>query len=94
MIDIATEDLVPLKDLPKSLPKRNGRPVAITTVWRWATAGLKGVRLETILIGGQRFSSLAAFHRFVAAGNRGEVARPDVARAAERTNHALDAMGW
>ena len=94
MIDLTTEDLVPLKDLPKSLPKRNGKAISTSTLWRWANVGIRGHVLETILIGGQRYSSPQAFRRFVAAGNREKVARPDAARAAEESSLALDALGW
>ncbi len=94
MIDIETEDLVLLKNLAKSLPRRSGKPVAISTLWRWSTSGVKGVQLETILVGGQRYSSLEVFRRFVAAGNRGKVARPDPVKAGEKANQLLDQKGW
>ena len=98
MIDIETEDLVLLKNLAEHLPKRNGRPVATSTLWRWSSTGVKGVQLETVLVGGQRYSSLEAFRRFVAAGNqRGQVKKPDPARVAVETTRALeklDRLGW
>ena len=97
MIDIETESLVLLKELAKDVPKRNGKPVAISTLRRWSTAGVKGVQLETILVGGQRYSSLEAFRRFVAAGNQGKVKKPDQAKAVEETSRALeklDRLGW
>jgi len=94
MIDIDTEDLVLLKDLAGHLPKRAGKPVAISTLWRWSTTGVKGIQLETILVGGQRYSSLEAFRRFVAAGNQGKIARPDPVKAGERANQLLDQKGW
>ena len=94
MIDIETEDLVLLKELPKRLPQRSGKPVATSTLWRWSTTGVKGVQLETILVGGQRYSSLEAFRRFVAAGNQGKVARPDPVKSSERANQLLDQKGW
>ena len=41
--------------------------VAIPTTWRWAQRGIKDIRLETIQIGGRRYTSTEAFHRFVQA---------------------------
>lgn len=38
-----------------------------TTVWRWAARGVKGVRLETYLRAGRRFTTKEAFARFCAA---------------------------
>lgn len=93
-IDLAYEELVPLKELAKSLPKRNGKAPAISTLWRWSTTGVRGVVLQTVLVGGQRYSSPEVFRRFVAAGNQGRVAKPETSRAAEETNRQLDALGW
>lgn len=63
MINPQTESLVSLTDAAKSLP---GRP-NITTMWRWRNRGIRGVKLETILIGGRRMTSLEAMARFFAA---------------------------
>ncbi len=60
MIDPSTETLVSLTDAAKRLP---GRP-NITTVWRWRNRGVRGVKLETVLSGGRRFTSLEAIRRF------------------------------
>jgi hypothetical protein len=60
MIDPQTESLLSLTDAAKSLP---GRP-NITTVWRWRNRGVRGVKLETVLSGGRRFTSLEAIRRF------------------------------
>ena len=94
MIDIQNEDLVLLKEMPKRLPGRNGKPPAISTLWRWSTTGVKGVKLETILVGGQRYSSLEAFRRFVAAGNLSNVVSTSSIKTGERSNQLLDDKGW
>jgi hypothetical protein len=62
--DIEQEDLISLKDVPKHLPKRNGKRMHYSTVFRWATKGARGRRLESILIGGMRYTSRAALSRF------------------------------
>jgi hypothetical protein len=41
------------------------RPSA-ATLWRWATRGVGGVRLETYKIGGRRYTTAEALERFVA----------------------------
>ena len=38
----------------------------VSTVWRWTLRGVRGVKLETSLVGGQRFTSHEALDRFVA----------------------------
>jgi hypothetical protein len=60
MIDPKNETLLSLTEAAKTLP---GRP-NITTVWRWRNRGVRGVRLETVLSGGRRFTSLEAIRRF------------------------------
>jgi hypothetical protein len=65
MIDTATENLVPLRDIPKRLPFRaNGKRLHISAVYRWTTCGVRGVMLETVRIGGQLFSSTEAIQIF------------------------------
>ncbi len=64
MIEIDQEDLVLLSEVPKLLPKRRGKAVHLSACYRWMKSGLSGVRLETVLIGGQRFTSKEALNRF------------------------------
>jgi hypothetical protein len=65
-IDLNEEQLVTLKELARSLPKRrNNRSVHIATVHRWRTRGLAGgIRLEAVRIGGVWHTSQEAFQRF------------------------------
>lgn len=60
MIDVENEKLLTFAQATKILP---GRP-NITTVWRWRNRGCRGVKLETILSGGRRFTSVEAIRRF------------------------------
>jgi hypothetical protein len=65
MIDISTEQLIPLRDVPRRLPARpNGRRVHISAIYRWTQRGTHGVRLECIHIGGTTYTSLEALQRF------------------------------
>jgi hypothetical protein len=57
------EDLVPFAVGIRSLP---GRP-HISTGYRFITKGSRGILLETILVGGRRYTSRQALRRFVTA---------------------------
>lgn len=58
------EELVPLKEASRLLPKRNGKRTHYSTLFRWATKGAKGRKLESIMIGGVRYTSKEALGRF------------------------------
>jgi len=62
--------MVALSDKPISLAKAArllpNRPNP-STLWRWRTKGVRGVKLETKLIGGRRFVYPAALNRFIEA---------------------------
>lgn len=60
-----SEDLVAWRHAAKSIP---GAP-HISTLHRWRLRGVRGVRLESILIGGSRFTSRQAITRFIDACN-------------------------
>jgi hypothetical protein len=67
-IDFATEDCFTLNAAPDMLARRtNGRKIHRSTIYRWVMAGVKGVKLETITIGGYRYTSTQAIGRFIAA---------------------------
>ena len=71
MIDIETEHVCPLRELRHHPAlKRNGRKPHVATLWRWANRGRRGVRLETVMIGGQRCTSHEALQRFIEATTR------------------------
>lgn len=82
MIDPQTETLLSITEAAKRLP---GRP-NITTVWRWRNRGVRGVKLETILSGGRRFTSTEAIARFqqaVTAASDGVAVQPSTPRQRE-----------
>ena len=60
MIDVQSEQVIKLAAAPGEVP---GRP-NLSTIYRWHLRGVRGVRLETILIGGTRFTSREALQRF------------------------------
>ena len=59
-IDLHRERLLTLEQAARSLPGN----VAPSTLWRWHRHGVKGCRLDTILVGGKRFTSAEAIQRF------------------------------
>jgi uncharacterized protein DUF1580 len=70
MIDVDKELLVPLAEVPKLLPTRRGKRVHISTVFRWIRSGARGRVLDSILVGGIRYTSREEISRFLTAGTR------------------------
>ena len=65
MIDLHTEQLVPIGQVPSLLPSRpNGRRIHISAIYRWVQRGARGRRLEAIQIGGTTYTSREALQRF------------------------------
>ena len=60
MIDLKSERTVPLNKAPQFVP---GHP-HLSTIWRWYLRGVRGVKLETLVVGGRRFTSVEAIERF------------------------------
>jgi hypothetical protein len=91
-IDPLTEQTIPLAEAARRLPRlRAGRPVAPATLWRWAAHGLRGVRLETVRLGGTNCTSVEAFRRFFAA--LGGAPAPVPAAPAPVVEAELDRVG-
>ncbi len=61
MIDVMAEQLRTFAQASKLLPDRPN----VSTFWRWHRHGVKGVQLETVVIGGRRYTSVEALQRFV-----------------------------
>jgi hypothetical protein len=65
MIDISVETVLTFTEAAARLPRRRrGKKPHIATLYRWAERGLKGVRLETIQVGGTCCTSIEALQRF------------------------------
>lgn len=60
---VLTEKLVSPTEASRHAP---GRP-HVSTIWRWMTRGCRGIRLESLVCAGRRFTSVEAIDRFVAA---------------------------
>ena len=64
MIDVEIERVIAARQVPEYVPSRSpGKKVSPATVWRWMLR--KNNPLETIKIGGGRFTSIEAINRFI-----------------------------
>jgi hypothetical protein len=68
MESMANERLIPFQAARSEFPGR--KRVGLATLHRWCSHGIKGVKLETIFVGGQRFTSREAIQRFVDGQNQ------------------------
>ena len=57
MIDIVNEQMIPLSKVPTRCRKHIGHLVNRSAVHRWRLRGARGNKLETVLIGGRRYTS-------------------------------------
>jgi hypothetical protein len=64
MIDVSVERPISYREAAKFLPE--GWQPGFSTWWRWSTLGVRGVKLETILVGGRRCTTAQAVQRFIA----------------------------
>jgi hypothetical protein len=70
MIDLS-EHIISLSQAAKLMPRlRCDRPCNPSTIWRWCTRGVRGVRLESIRVGGTTATSQEALARFLEAINK------------------------
>lgn len=63
MLSITAETLLSLKQARNEFANRPSLP----TLWRWILRGTKGIRLESVRIGGRRYTSVEAIARFMEA---------------------------
>jgi hypothetical protein len=62
---LLSEDLVTLTAAAALLPhRRSGRPTHPSTLFRWASMGLRGAKLEIVQVGGTKCTSRQALARF------------------------------
>lgn len=58
---IASETLLTIPEAAREIPPKG---VDVATVWRWVLRGTRGRKLESVLIGGRRYTSREALARF------------------------------
>ena len=87
MIQIETEQMRPISRASADIP---GRP-HVSTLIRWSARGIRGIRLETVIVGGRRFTSLEAIHRFLEALNATHAVAPtSITERRKRKNMEID----
>ena len=63
--ELRDDNPMSLTDAATYLGKVTGRKPHVSTLWRWCQKGCKGVRLDSICVGGKRFVTVAAIERFI-----------------------------
>lgn len=97
MIDVESETLVQFPEARSAFP--GDRRHSLATLHRWRLRGVRGVKLETVLIGGLRYTSKEAIARFIAAQNADDApAAPAITptqrrRQAQAAQRALQEAG-
>lgn len=82
MIDLTKEALLTLNEARSAFP--GGKRLGLATIQRWRLTGVRGVRLETALIGGMRYCSREAIARFISAQNAADAPAAPVITASQR----------
>lgn len=86
MIDLANETSIAVGDTPAVCP---GKPHK-STVWRWVLKGVRGIRLETIVVGGKRYTTIEAIERFIAATTAKANGEPTPLRTPRQRQRAIE----
>lgn len=91
------ESLIRVCEVPGEL-HREGKKLHTSTAMRWCLKGVRGHRLESLMVGGVRYTSREALGRFLGALNAPHEAdhAADVTRdrRVEAVDAALDAEGF
>lgn len=65
-MDITSEELLTFSEAAKRLPRRRlGKRPHVATLHRWAVAGVRGIRLDYVVVGTTRCTTPQALQRFV-----------------------------
>jgi hypothetical protein len=86
-----SESLLTLSAAARELPGPSGRGLHVSTLWRWAQRGVKGTRLETVMIGGIRYTSREALERFVARTTAAADGTTPIVRTPKQRQRAIEA---
>ena len=81
MIDTFKETILSVNDAAKHVGEVTGKKRNRAVIMRWANRGVSGVRLRTILIGGEVFTSSEALNEFFADSRRAKQKRRSDATA-------------
>ena len=81
-IDCELETLMTFDEARTAFP--GDRRLSLATLHRWRLHGVRGVKLETLLIGGLRYTSREAIARFITAQNADDNPATPVITASQR----------
>jgi hypothetical protein len=97
LINSRIEELISLADAARLLPaRRRGKKPHISCLYRWTTAGCRGVILDSVMVGGTRCTSREALARFIEALSGRDVSRirnQSVEMRTEQLEQGLDEEG-
>jgi len=81
--DLLNDQPMSLSEAAAYLGRVTGRKPHISTLFRWCIKGYRGVLLESVCVGRQRFVSASALDRFVTASGQNEssTATPEPTRS-------------
>lgn len=71
---MAMETKEKLYPIAEAVELETGRKVHYTTCFKWWKTGAQGVRLETVVLGGRRLTTLAAIRKFIEAATAADSA--------------------
>jgi hypothetical protein len=89
-IDCEAETLITFSDARTAFP--GDKRLSLATLHRWRLNGVRGVKLETVLIGGLRYTSREAIDRFIQAQNADDAPVSPGITPAQRRRQALAAQ--
>lgn len=94
--DVDAEDLIPFCEARSAFP--GGKRLSLATLHSWRLHGVRGTHLETVLIGGSRYTSAEAIRRFIADQYADQTPVPSITpsqrrRQAETANKVLVEAG-
>lgn len=78
-IDAIRDHLVEMGDVPRVLEETIKKRLNLATLYRWQSRGIAGIKLETILVGGKRFTTVEALNRFFAQSTLAKQGRLSIA---------------
>ena len=85
MIDLSNETILSLSEATHEVPRgRGNKRVHSSTLYRWATRGVAGTKLEAVRVGGLFVTSSEALNRFFRRLNSQVDERSEYATAAEK----------
>jgi hypothetical protein len=99
MIDIHAKTLIWAAETVRLRPAgRRGHPIQLTTIYRWMTRGARGIRLDSIRIGGCNLTPREALQGFAEdltapASTLARVLPSSRRMSLARASHLLDRLG-